>query len=60
MYRQPNGFTDLLGEFEVEICVYGHLHDEAIKTAPTGKINGTVYQLVSCDALDFRLFQIAG
>jgi uncharacterized protein len=59
LYRQSNGFTDLLSEFEVEICVYGHLHDEAIKTAPTGNINGTVYQLVSCDALDFRLRQIA-
>ncbi|MDR3591950.1 MAG: metallophosphoesterase [Negativicutes bacterium] len=60
LYRQPNGFTDLLSEFQVEICVYGHLHDEAVKTAPSGKINGTSLHLVSCDALNFTLARIAG
>lgn len=56
-YRS-SGFTQLLAEFGVEICVYGHLHDEAIKTAPTGEINGASCHLVSCDALDFKLKQI--
>lgn len=59
IYQKPNGFTQLMGEFAVEICVYGHLHDEAIKTAPAGNINGTMVHLVSCDALDFKLAQIA-
>jgi hypothetical protein len=53
-----SGFTQLLSEFEVELCVYGHLHDEAIKNAPLGNINGTIYHLVSCDALDFKLKQL--
>lgn len=54
----PSGFTALLKEFAVELCVYGHLHNEAIKTAPQGNIEGTVCHLVSCDALDFKLKQI--
>lgn len=56
--RRPSGFSDLLAEFAVEHCVYGHLHNEAVKTAVTGDINGTVHHLVSCDALDFKLKQI--
>ncbi|MDR3565635.1 MAG: metallophosphoesterase [Negativicutes bacterium] len=57
-YHQPNEITELLREFKVPICVYGHLHDEAVKTAVTGNIDGTIYHLVSCDALDFKLKQI--
>ncbi|TCL39433.1 hypothetical protein EV210_102349 [Anaerospora hongkongensis] len=56
--NEPSGFTQLFTEFAVEICVYGHLHDEAIKTAPQGNFNGTMLHLVSCDALDFKLKQI--
>ena len=56
--NQPSGFTQLLAEFAVEICIYGHLHDEAIKSAPQGTINNTVLHLVSCDALGFKLKQI--
>jgi hypothetical protein len=56
--RRPSGFSELLAEFKVEHCVYGHLHNEAIKAAATGDINGTLHHLVSCDALDFKLKQI--
>ena len=56
--NHPSGFTALFREFKVELCVYGHLHNEAIKTAPQGNIDGTECHLVSCDALDFRLKQI--
>ncbi len=52
------GFTDLMAEFGVAICVYGHLHNEAVNTAPVGDYSGTVHYLVSCDALDFKLLQI--
>lgn len=53
--HEPSGFTDLMAEFGVEICVFGHLHDEAIRTAPTGIFGGAACYLVSCDALDFKL-----
>lgn len=54
----PSGFTDLMAEYKVELCVYGHLHDESAKKAPTGVIHGTACFLVACDAVDFRLQQI--
>lgn len=53
-----SGFTDLMAEFGVETCVFGHLHNEAVNTAPVGEFNGTKYYLVSCDALNFKLLQI--
>jgi predicted phosphohydrolase len=55
---EPTGFTDLMAEFGVAVCVYGHLHNEAVNTAPVGDFAGTVHYLVSCDALDFKLLQI--
>lgn len=54
----PSGFADLFEEYQIELCVYGHLHGESIKTAPVGKIKGTACHLVACDALDFHLKQI--
>ncbi len=56
--ESPSGFADLFEQYQVETCVYGHLHGESIKTAPIGKIKGTACHLVACDALDFRLKQI--
>lgn len=56
--HQPSGFTELLQEFHVTACVYGHLHNEAIRTALQGNFNGTELHLVSCDALDFKLKQL--
>ncbi len=49
----PSGFTELLEEREVPICVYGHLHGYSITSAITGLIQGTDYHLVSADALGF-------
>lgn len=56
--HEPSGFTDLLGEFGVEICIFGHLHSEAARSAPSGIINGAACYLVACDALDFKLKRI--
>jgi len=53
-----SGFTDLMAEFGVAICVFGHLHNEGINCAATGEFKGTTHYLVSCDALDFKLLQI--
>jgi predicted phosphohydrolase len=53
-----SGFTDLLAEFSVAVCVFGHLHNEAAYNLPAGEINGTCCYLVSCDALDFKLKEI--
>lgn len=53
-----NGFTDLMEEFAVKICIYGHIHGAAAHMAPQEQIKGTACHLVACDALDFKLKRI--
>lgn len=45
---------DLLMEFNVKDCYYGHLHGEGHKFAVLGEIEGIRYHMVSADYLDFR------
>lgn len=51
---KPTGFTSLLEQYEVEICVYGHLHAEATHHVLRGNHRGVKYELVSADALNFK------
>jgi predicted phosphohydrolase len=51
--HDPSGFTDLLDEFAVDACVYGHLHGDAIRTGLTGLRGRTQYYVVSADAVNF-------
>lgn len=55
---EPSGFTDLLERYGVRRVLYGHLHGPGIRNGFTGCMRGVEYQLVSCDALDFKLAQI--
>lgn len=50
---QASGFTELMTNYGVTTCVYGHLHGrEAFKNALTGNLNGVRYELVSLDYLE--------
>lgn len=56
--RQPeeNELTQIMREFRIDICVYGHLHAfdaEGEIPAADCVIDGTRYVLSSCDWLDF-------
>lgn len=47
--------TKLLEEYEVNICVFGHLHGaKAHRTAVQGYVNGITYHLLACDYLQFK------
>ncbi len=47
---QSSGFTQLMTEYKVKQCLYGHLHGkEAFKNGFQGQWNGTRYRLVSLD-----------
>jgi len=48
-----NGFLELLKEFKVEKCIYGHLHSRAHNFAVTGSTHGIDFGLVSSDYIDF-------
>lgn len=48
-----SGFTDLMSEFGVKTCVYGHLHGkEAFKNGIQSTLNGVNYKLVSLDYVE--------
>ncbi|MGN0709428.1 MAG: metallophosphoesterase [Anaerovoracaceae bacterium] len=47
---QPSGFTDLMTEHGVKLCIYGHLHGhDAWRRGIRGILNGVDYRLVSLD-----------
>lgn len=48
--KQGSGFTELMSQYGVETCVYGHLHGkEAFRHGLQGIYNGVEYRLVSLD-----------
>ena len=56
--QASEGFTDILGKYAVDICVYGHLHGAGLQFAFNGERDGIMYHQVSCDGLGFKLRQI--
>jgi len=51
-------FVRIMKNNNIKKCYYGHLHSTAIKEAVEGEYFGIDFKLVSCDALDFKLFKI--
>lgn len=46
-------YTQLMEEYHVNVCVYGHLHGNAHRYRVEGEKNDVQYQLVSADYLQF-------
>lgn len=56
---RPTGFSELLEEHGVSLCVYGHLHGRhAHRTAVVGEVRGVRYQLIACDFLGFEPIKV--
>lgn len=53
-----NGIVDVLNEYGIKKCFFGHLHGEAAKYVLEGNINGIDYRLISCDRLKFTPYLI--
>lgn len=49
-----NEFVEIMKEFGVETCLYGHLHSEGHKYAVEGKIDGIDFHCVASDFIDFE------
>ncbi len=45
--------VNLLKQYDVKSCYFGHLHGESMRYAPEGYQDGIYYKLISADALDF-------
>ena len=54
----PSGFTDLLEQYKVDICIFGHLHDQISFNRIPKEFSTTKLELVSADYLDCKLKQI--
>ena len=54
----PSGFTDLMEQYNVDTCIFGHLHDQiSFKRIPK-EFGTTKLELVSADYLEFTLKEI--
>lgn len=51
-------FENILQEYQVKKCVYGHLHGYGHSMIREGMINGIEYVMVSCDYTHFKLIQM--
>ncbi|OFW74872.1 MAG: hypothetical protein A2201_04785 [Alicyclobacillus sp. RIFOXYA1_FULL_53_8] len=51
-------FTQLLEEYGVRCCVYGHLHGPSHRFAVEGQSGGVEYRLVSADYINFSPLRI--
>ena len=49
----PNEFVDIMEEYGVDTCIYGHLHAEGHKYAIEGVIRGIKFHCTSSDYIDF-------
>lgn len=50
---KPNQFVDIMKEYGVDICLYGHLHAEGHKYIIEGNIEGIEFHCISSDYIDF-------
>lgn len=53
MKHDYSGFIELFEEYNVKICIYGHLHDASIGCRMPDSKWGIEFRLVSADALNF-------
>ena len=49
-----NEILELLEQYQVELCCYGHLHGGSHRLAVEGKQGGVTYRLVSADYVGFQ------
>lgn len=53
---EDTAFTEMLEKYNVDLCIYGHLHGRGIQNAYEGVRNSVEYKLVSADYLSFTPF----
>lgn len=53
-----SNYVQIMKQYNVKTCLYGHLHGESHKEAFEGIIDGINFKLVSSDYLDFKLYKI--
>ncbi len=49
----PSRASEILESFDIDMCVFGHLHNVRQNSLPFGEARGVKYLFTSCDYLDF-------
>lgn len=57
-YPPTSNYVQIMKQYNVKTCLYGHLHGESHKEAFEGIIDGINFKLVSSDYLDFKLYKL--
>ena len=55
---KPSTVSQILGEFNIDVCVFGHLHSVNKGALPFGTAEGIRYVFASADYVDFKLTKI--
>ena len=53
-----SNYVQIMKDYNVKTCLYGHLHGESHKEAYEGNYEGINFKLVSSDYLDFKLYKL--
>lgn len=53
MDSKPNEIVEIMKKYDVDTCIYGHLHAEGHKYAIEGNVDGIEFHCVSSDYIDF-------
>lgn len=53
-----SNYVQIMKEYNVRTCLYGHLHGESHNEAFEGVIENIYFKLVSSDYLDFKLYKV--
>lgn len=56
--KEPSEFIEVMNNYNVKYCVYGHLHGESLKNVREGVHHNINFIMASCDYLNFRLKRI--
>ena len=51
-------YMDILNRYNVDVCLYGHLHSNALRYAFEGKADNIYFKLTSADFLEFTPFKV--
>ena len=57
--KEPSEFVEIMGEYGVKKCLYGHLHGGSFNSAVEGEVEGIDFKLVSSDYLNFKPFNVS-
>lgn len=60
MNLKPNEFVEVMKEFRIDLCIYGHLHSEGHRYIVEGEIDGIDFQCLSSDYLKFEVKHLNG